>query len=143
MFAVIRVRGTSKLESGVKDTLDMLMLKKLYSCVLIPKTPSFEGMLAKVKDNVAWGEIKQDVLEKLVEKRARISSSKKIDQKNAKDIAKKISEGKMNEIGIKPVFNLSPPKKGFSKKGVFHGFNQGGELGYRADKINELVEAML
>ena len=45
--------------------------------------------------------------------------------------------------GIKPFFRLNPPIKGFERKGTKKQFAMGGSLGYRKEKINELVLRML
>jgi large subunit ribosomal protein L30 len=45
--------------------------------------------------------------------------------------------------GLKPFFKLSPPLKGFERKGIKTPFSLGGALGYRKDHINELVERMI
>ncbi len=140
MFAVVRVRGTSKLDADVNDTLGILRLKKPNHCVIVPKNPVYLGMLRKVRHCITWGEITPEVLEALIEKRGKSSDAKKAD---AKAGAKKIMEGKPKESGISPVFKLSPPKKGFARKGVLRGFGQGGELGYRKEKINALIERMI
>jgi len=142
MFVVLRVRGTSKNDGDVNDTLKILGLSKPNQCTFVPNTPSYLGMLKKAEGCLAWGEVKQELVEKLVEKRGKSTDAKakKIDVKAA---AKKILEGKLKESGVNPVFKLSPPKLGFARKGVLHGFNQGGELGYQKEKINELIERMI
>ena len=42
---------------------------------------------------------------------------------------------------IKPLFRLSPPKKGY--EGIKRSFTNGGALGYRRKEINKLIERML
>ena len=142
MIVVLRVRGTSKLDGDVSDTLKILGLTKPHQCTFVPNTPSYVGMLKKAEGCLAWGEVKEELVEQLVEKRGNPvdSKAKKLD---AKIVAKKILDGKLKECGVEPIFKLCPPKKGFARKGVLHGFNQGGELGYQKEKINELIERML
>ncbi|MEM3138430.1 MAG: 50S ribosomal protein L30, partial [Thermofilaceae archaeon] len=43
---------------------------------------------------------------------------------------------------FKPVFRLAPPKGGF-KRTIKKHYNDGGELGYRGYKINELLLTMI
>ncbi len=143
MYAVIRIRGTANLRKEIEGTLHMLRLNKPNHCIIIPQTDTNKGMLKKAKDYITWGEIDDKTLEELVTKRAKISHTKKIDQKNAKTIIEKIKKGKLKESDIKPVFQLSPPKKGFERKGIKKTFRQGGALGYRKDKINTLLKKML
>ena len=45
--------------------------------------------------------------------------------------------------GVKSFFKLSPPKGGFEQGGIKKQFASGGAVGYRKEKINELVERML
>ncbi|MBI4439095.1 uL30 family ribosomal protein [Candidatus Woesearchaeota archaeon] len=56
-LAVIRVKGQVGLESGIKDTLSMLGLYRKNYCIVRDDTPSLRGMVRKVKDYVAWGEL--------------------------------------------------------------------------------------
>lgn len=42
-----------------------------------------------------------------------------------------------------PVFHLSPPRKGFGRKGIKIPFSQGGATGYRGKDINDLLGRML
>ena len=44
---------------------------------------------------------------------------------------------------LKPIFRLRPPKKGYEREGIKKPFSVGGALGYRKDKINELLEKMI
>ncbi len=143
MYAVIRIRGTANITKEVRDTMHMLRLNKPNHCIVIPETDTNKGMLKRTKDYITWGEIDQKTLEELIAKRAKISSTKKPDPKNLKTITEQIKKGQIKESGIKPVFQLSPPRKGFERKGIKKTFNQGGALGYRKDKINALILKML
>ena len=88
-IAVIRIRGNVNVRGVIKDTLDMLKLMKKNYCVVYDKTSSIVGMLKKVKDYVTWGEIKEQTLKLLVDKR-----------------------GKKDKKG----FALQPPRGGFERK---------------------------
>lgn len=139
MLAVVRVRGPVSVSREVSDTLRMLKLSRVNHCVIARKSPSIDGMLFKAKDYVTWGEVSKEMLEKLVLKRGRAGGAKKLEAKAAKEVARKILE-KGKADGVKPVFRLSPPSKGY--KSVKSAFPKGA-LGYRGDKINELLERML
>lgn len=143
MYAIIRIRGTLNIKPDTKKTLNLLRLNKPNHCVVVPENDIYKGMIKKAKDYITWGEINQKTLEKLIKNRGKISQKKKIPEKDVKQILKKISDGKIKETGIKPVFQLSPPKKGFERKGVKKTFTQKGALGYRGDKINALLERMI
>ncbi|MFH1431781.1 MAG: 50S ribosomal protein L30 [archaeon] len=143
MYAVIRLRGTANIRKEIMDTLDILRLNKPNHCVIVPETDIYKGMLQKAKDYITWGEIDDKTLEELVTKRAKISQAKKVDPKNIKTIIEGIKKGKLKETGIKPVFQLTPPKKGFEKKGIKKTYKQGGSLGYRESNINILLQKMI
>jgi len=140
LFAIVRIRGSVNARGVIDDTLAMLRLKKVNNCMIYPKTPTIQGMLRTASTYLTWGEIKEDVLEKLLLKRARLQGDKKIDEKKSKEIASKLSAGKRKELEIKLPFRLSPPSKGFnSVKALF----PKGDAGYRGEKINELLERMM
>ena len=143
MYAVIRIRGTANITGDIEDTLHILRLNKPHHCVIVPENDSYKGLLHKAKDYITWGEIDDKTLVALVEKRAKISRTKKIDPKKTKTIIDAIKNSKIEESEIRPVFQLAPPRKGFERKGVKRAFTQGGALGYRKEKINALIERMM
>jgi large subunit ribosomal protein L30 len=109
-------------------------------------------MLQKVKDTVTWGEIDKATLKALIQKRGRVIGNKKITPKFLKthkfestnDFVTKLFTGKadMRKIeGLKPMFRLHPPRKGF--KSVKNPITRGGDLGYRGEDINVLLEKMM
>ena len=57
MYAVVQVRGVVNTNHEIKDTLKMLRLHHVNHCVLVPDTPAYLGMIRKVKDFVAYGEV--------------------------------------------------------------------------------------
>lgn len=124
-IAVIMVRGLIGIDKKKRDTLVMLRLYRKNYCVVLDNTPSITGMLKKVKDYVTWGEIDDETLKLLREKREEKTKNK---------------EGKET---VKPFFRLSPPRGGFERKGIKKPFNVGGALGYRRAKINELIKRMV
>jgi large subunit ribosomal protein L30 len=70
MIAIIRITGQINLSEGIVETFQRLKLKKKYTCIVIEKmTDSQEGMLKKIKDFIAYGEITKETYDKLVEKR--------------------------------------------------------------------------
>jgi len=44
--------------------------------------------------------------------------------------------------GVKPVFRLHPPRKGF-KGSIKKSYRAGGEAGYRGEAINDLIRRMV
>lgn len=141
MYAVIRLRGSVNLSVEKKDTLEKLRLKAVNNCVIVPKNPTFDGMLKKVKDCITWGEVKDDVLNKLILKRGRLQGDKKLDEKKTKEVSAKIlKDNSTKNVEIKKIFRLSPASKGL--KSIKSNFPKG-DLGNRGDEINKLLERMI
>jgi large subunit ribosomal protein L30 len=124
-IAIVRVRGDITLKTPIKDTLKMLKLYRKNYCVIYDAKPSILGMVQKIKDYATWGEIDQETLNLLKEKR-----EEKTKDKKGKEI-------------MKPYFRLNPPRKGFGRKGIKVPFNIGGALGNRKEKINDLIKRMV
>lgn len=139
-IAAIRIRGGVRINSGIKDTFGMLRLYRKNYCVIFPKQPSYLGMLNKVKDYITWGEITEETFNSLVEKRGEEYKGRLTDSKG------KISYNKfivVNNKKLKPFFRLHPPRGGFERKGIKMPFGRGGVLGYRKEKINDLINKMI
>ena len=114
----------------------------------------YRGMLKRVKDYVAWGEISEDMLELLLKRRGRLEGGKRLTEVYLRDntpfesfkaLAHALCSGevKMQELTrykIKPVLRLHPPRKGH--RGIKRSVKQGGELGYHGTAINELLYKM-
>ena len=142
IFAVVRIRGSVGITKDLADTLMMLRLHRINHCVIVLKNQNFDGMLHKARNFITWGEINKETLEKLVAKRGRFAGDKRVTDLNyAKELAHLILSGKnVKETGIKPVFRLSPPSKGYkSTKALF----PKGSLGYMGERINELLKRMI
>jgi large subunit ribosomal protein L30 len=141
MLAAIRIRGSVKTDKKVADTLSMLKLTRNNHCVLLPENQTFRGMLKKTSTWITWGKIDNELVGRLISKRGRLVGDKKIDEKKAKDIAKKIIKDQSLEgIEIKHVFRLSPPSKGYKSVKMMY---PKGSLGPRGEKINELLKRMI
>lgn len=142
LFAVVRVRGSIGMKRQLSDTLMMLRLHRINHCVIVPKNQNYEGMLQKARYFITWGEIDKETLEKMIAKRGRFSGDKRVkDVSYAKELAHFIISGKaVKETGIKPVFRLSPPSKGYESTKALY---PKGSLGYRGEKINELIKRMI
>lgn len=153
MYAVIRVRGRVGVRKTIADTLKLLRLHRVNHCVLIPSTPSYEGMLKKVKDYVTWGEIDKPTLLELIRTRGRLYGEKEITDeyirehtsfKNLEEFVDALLQQKIQYKdlpNVKPVFRLHPPIGGWEK--TKRAFVEGGALGYRGKAINELILRML
>jgi len=142
LFAVVRIRGPVGVRRNIKDTLDMLRLNRVNHCVLAPGNPSYNGMLRKAEECITWGEISRQTLQKLIFRRGLVEG-KRPGKEKSEELAKKMlaadAEG-LKKAGIKPVFRLNPPSKGYRSVRRFY---PKGDLGYRGDKINELLKRMI
>lgn len=139
-LAAIRVRGLTGIKININDTLKMLRLYKNNYCCILPNTPTYAGMLKKAKDYITWGEINDETFNLLVNKRGKEFKGREIDS------SKKIKYNDYfihNNKKLKRFFHLNPPRKGFGRKGVKHPYQSGGALGYRGEKINELIKRMV
>ncbi len=154
LYAIIRIRGRVDVPPDVETTLRLLRLTRKYTAVIYPKTDSIDGMLNVVKDWVTWGEIRAETLKKLILKRGRAVGNKPLNEEKIKELfnisldelVKALMEGRIFwhklEDKVKPVFRLHPPKGGF-KKSTKKPLGSGGELGYRGEAINELIDKMI
>ncbi|MFW9787098.1 MAG: 50S ribosomal protein L30 [Candidatus Thorarchaeota archaeon] len=150
----IRVRGQVRVRPQLEDTLDKLLLGRLHQARILKVTPSLEGMITKAKDYITWGEVTEDVIVKLLTKRGRLPGNGRLTdayvKKNSKytsikALAKAIATGKasVKDVeGLKPVFRLTPPTKGFKGKKNL-GVGMGGITGYRGEDINNLALRMI
>jgi len=139
MFAVIRIRGSVNVSKDVEDTLRLLNLKSQNNCAIIPGTKQYLGMLRKAKDRITWGEIDKKTLSKLLEKRGKISKEK-LEEMKMKDFDKLSDALMKNQIKLKLIFRLNPPMHGFKSTRLPY---PKGDLGFRGNKINELLERMI
>lgn len=138
MICIIRIKGRVGLKKEIEETLSRLRLKRKYSCVVINPNKEQQGMIKKVRDFIAYGEINEKDFEKLIEARGKVTDkTKKLDSKK---IFEEVKKGKRyEELNLKPFFRLHPPRKGISSKLHY----PKGVLGNHKDKINELVRRML
>jgi large subunit ribosomal protein L30 len=152
-YVVIRVRGQPDVNYNIEHTMGLLGLNKVNNCAVIPENPSTKGMLQVIKDYCTWGEINEETLAALIRARGKVVGDKPLDDTYLKEnsefatvdeMAKAIIENnyKMKDVvGVKPIFRLHPPIKGY--EGNKRSFQNGGALGYRGAKINDLVNRMI
>ena len=151
MRAVIQLRGEIDMTAGQRDTLDMLNLGRVNHAALVPETDTYDGMVAKVNDFVAFGEPAVETLTLVLEKRlTALDSSEPVDETflaenteydsyEALAEALLAEETTLREQGLSPTLRLHPPRGGH--KGIKHPNKTGGELGHHED-IDPLLEAM-
>ena len=139
-IAAIRIRGKMRVDTQVTDTLNMLRLYNNNYCIVLPNNELFLGMLRRTKDYITWGEIDDETFKTLVEKRGEEFKGRETDANGKIQHKNFIS---VNNKKIKKYFRLSPPRKGFERKGVKTTYQNGGALGYRGEKIKELIMRMI
>ncbi|MFQ3274897.1 MAG: ribosomal protein L30/L7E [Candidatus Nanohaloarchaea archaeon] len=115
MIAAVKVRGSIDARQKAKRTLQDLNMEKRNQCVVFEDTDSIKGMLNTAKDYITYGEISEEVVEKLEERKG-----------------EKLENG--------DTVNLAPPTGGFrdTKKQV----GQGGSLGER-ENMDEIIQKMV
>ena len=152
MYAVVQVRGVVKTRREIKDTLAMLRLHHINHCVVVPDTPEYLGMIRKVKDFVAYGEVDAESLGTVLATRGRLVGNRPLTDEYVKanskfgtitELADAIARGdaSLRDLpGLKPVMRLHPPRKGY--RTLKRTFQQGGALGYYGKEINTLLHKM-
>jgi len=152
-YAVVRIRGTTKIKRDIEDTMRLLNLTRVNHCVVVPEEETVRGMLEKAKDYITWGEISEQNLARMIKFRGRLEGGLPIDDNYVMEnseftsimsLAKSIVNGdfRFKDLkAVKPLFRLSPPKNGY--EGIKRSFRNGGALGYRGESINDLIERML
>ena len=152
-IAIIRISGQIGLKKDIKETFKLLNLHKKNTCVIKRNSATLVGMLKKIQECVTWGELDEKTFFELLEKRGKLPGNKKITKEyleknkiNLQDFTKSFMEGKkelQDFPGLKKFFRLTPPIKGYGYKGVKKQFSIGGALGYRKEKINDLIHRMI
>jgi len=152
MYAIVQVRGIVKTRREIKDTLAMLRLHHINHCVVVPDTPEYLGMIRKVKDFVAYGEVDAESLGTVLSTRGRLVGNRPLTDEYVKansrfstitEFANAVAGGEaaLRDLpGLKPVMRLHPPRKGY--RTLKRTFQQGGALGYYGREINTLLYKM-
>ncbi len=152
-LVAVRIRGISDISQETRDTLMMLRLTRNCHATLLDSRPAYNGMLRKSKNCITWGEASKETIAELLKKRGRLAGDNKLTDEYAKELGYKslddLAEALFNVDvefsslpGVKPLFRLRPPSKGFKGK-VKKSFAAGGEAGYRGEAINDLLKRMI
>jgi len=150
VVAVVRVRGLTGVSADARETLKLLGLTRVNHCVLVRGTPQSKGMIERVKDFVTWGEPTPAMVATLVEHCGRLAGDKRLTGALLKAagfdsfeaFAAKLLSGEATAAsvpGMKKVFRLSPPRKGYrSVKRAY----PAGALGNRGAEMDGLLKRM-
>ena len=150
-IAVVRVRGEVGTRGDVEDTLKKLRLSRVNHCIVIDDAPQKMGMVKKCSNYITWGEVDSGTLALVLRKRARAPGNKRIGKEELKlggfesfeKFAEKVCsfECELSALKVmKPIFRLHPPRGGH--RHVKKPYPEGA-LGYRGEKINELLRRMV
>ena len=142
LIAIIRISGIVKVRETIENGLDRLRLRRKYACIIIDaNNENLIGMLKKVKYYVAYGEVDDKTLIKLIDERGKsIEGRKKEIKVNASEVVEGLKKGKkFSDFGLKPFFRLHPPRKGIKSKLQY----PKGVLGDNKKDIGKLIEKML
>jgi large subunit ribosomal protein L30 len=131
----------------------MLHLTRNNYAVLVENNPSSFGMIRTAQNYVTWGEASIETVNVLLAKRGRLAGNKKIADEYVQKAGYKSLEELADAVfnckvaywklpNVQPVFRLHPPSKGF-KGNIKKSYTAGGELGYRGEKINDLIRRMV
>lgn len=153
-IAIIRIRGRTEQKETLNDTFKILRLYKKNHCIVVSNTKTYLGMLKKIKDHATWGEINEKTFKELLLKRGKLPSNQNLTEAYLKEKTKLSPDEFVKEFfaekkqlkdipGLKTYFKLNPPRHGFERKGIKTPFSLGGALGYRKDKINDIILRML
>ena len=153
MQALVQIRGDVNMDTDIHDTLKMLNIHHVNHCTLVPDTETYNGMVSKVNDFVAFGEPSQETVELLVETRGEpaagdadiddewVAEHTDYDDVAALAAALVAEETTLRDQGLSPTLRLHPPRGGHD--GIKHPTKEGGELGrHDTEGIDELLEAM-
>lgn len=153
MQAVVQIRGEVDMSGEVADTLAMLNLHRVNHCTLVPERDTYDGMVAKVNDYVAYGEPSQETLAAVIRRRgepteddadvddAWVADNTEYDDVEDLAAALLAEETTLQAAGLAPTLRLHPPRGGHD--GIKQPRGQGGQLGkHDTEEIDELLTAM-
>jgi large subunit ribosomal protein L30 len=153
MKALVQVRGEVNMEQGVRDTLEMLNIHAVNHCTFVPETDTYEGMIYKVNDYVAYGEPSADVVATLLRRRGSpAEGDADVDDEwvashteygDVDELAQALvdEETTLKEAGLDRALCLHPPRGGHD--GIKGPTTEGGQLGqHSTEQIDELLVAM-
>ncbi|MGC8516388.1 MAG: uL30 family ribosomal protein [Candidatus Acidifodinimicrobium sp.] len=141
-ICAVRIRSIIRANASIRRAIVALNLKKQNNAVILDKNPAMMGLLRQAEGVITYGELDKDTAAKLIGKALK-REGKKVDDLNAFIDSFFDGKSKLQDIGLKNVFRLHPPRGGFGRKGKDVPFQVGGSIGYRKEKINDLLNRMM
>ena len=155
LFLAVRLLGPFAVPEDIEYTLTSLKLKRRFTAALMEKNESTLGMLRHVKDYITWGDVGSSSLTCLLRDRGFVGSvhltdklvKEKFGLESLEQLAQAITRGQISletlkRQGVQPIFNLHPPSGGFESS-IKRPLGGRGELGYRGDRIGQLISQMM
>ncbi len=156
LYFAVRIRGAPGMNGKISDTLSMLRMHKVNHGVLIWSEKSYMGMMNKCKDYIAFGEINEKTLVRLLRARGKVEGNEPLTEEYIKKLTKyksmkefcnallkgEIQYREKDIYKIKPVFRLHPPRGGHRGTVKKH-FGEGGVLGNVGEYINDIIHKMI
>lgn len=153
MKAVVQIRGEVNMSQSVRDTLDMLNLGRVNHCTFVPERDTYDGMVKKVAEFVAFGEPSVETVATLLRTRGEpaegegsIDDTWVADHTSYDDVdslAKALiaDDVTLRDAGLSPTLRLHPPRGGHD--GIKHSRRNGGVIGkHEQAEIDELLYSM-
>jgi len=141
-IAVVRIRGVRNIKPKLRKTMELLGVARPNHCVVVDASPQTIGMVALVKDYVAYGNVSEETVFLLLSKRGEKGSkslSSLMKESELKAAAKEIANGKKVRDFADLVFRLKPPRRGLKDTKKAYPV---GELGKR-DEMDSLIRRMV
>ncbi|HEV8359784.1 MAG TPA: 50S ribosomal protein L30 [Candidatus Thermoplasmatota archaeon] len=151
-YVAVRVRGHAGVRGEIEDTLGHLRLHKVNHAVVVPTNDSYEGMLRKARDYIAYGRLNPATLAQALRSRGKVEGDKPLTDaylaehstfRTIDDLANAIANGQasLKDVpGLKPVLRLNPPRRGYGGNKRHYPM---GALGDWGEDINDLVQRMV
>lgn len=150
MYAAVRIRGSVNVRGDMEEALHRMRLDRPNNCVLLLETETYLGMLRKVKDLIAYGQVDAATVALLLRKRGRLKGGQRLTDERVsqlgygslEELAKALADGKVafKDIpGLSPVLRLTPPSGGH--KAVKRHYPEG-SLGDWGSNISQLLSRM-
>ncbi|RZD30667.1 hypothetical protein CXT76_02035 [Candidatus Parvarchaeota archaeon] len=115
MILVIRISGMIGLTKEMQESLHRIRLRRKYSATLLEETSFNRKLLKKIRNFIAYGDIEDQEIKKLIAKRGEAKENKKIVVEDSLEQIKKSGFLKSN---LKPFFRLHPPRGGIETKKI-------------------------
>ena len=141
MIGIVLIRGTIGTRPDVRETLKRLNLTRKNSVVFVEDVPHVRGMIRVVKDYVTYGTVTDETVKAVLEARGE-TPAVRTPRVPGRTGTTNVRSGTVLGTEVRLPIRLSPPRKGFERKGIKQPFSHGGALGERTN-MDELLTRMI